>query len=149
MISGSLCRHLKIAGRFVIEVSSPYQSPAASTLQHILLKPQYRQRLEWKWTKPCQRISPPHVVNVELESAVDVICTSDGGKKESAQILPQLITDGDPAIVPVPAPDLITFKVTRPQVRATEKGANATDRETLNLEPLGCPLTVSERANNA
>ncbi len=25
MISGSLCRHLKIAGRFVIEVSSPYQ----------------------------------------------------------------------------------------------------------------------------
>jgi hypothetical protein len=25
MISGSLCRHLKTAGRFVIEISSPYQ----------------------------------------------------------------------------------------------------------------------------
>src|SRR5258708_39840423 len=34
MISGSLCRHLKIAGRFVIKVLSPYQ-PTTSTLQHI------------------------------------------------------------------------------------------------------------------
>jgi hypothetical protein len=34
MISGSLCRHVKIVGRLVIEVSSPYQSPAAATLQH-------------------------------------------------------------------------------------------------------------------
>jgi hypothetical protein len=37
MISGSLCRHLKIAERFVIDVFSPYQ-PEDSTWQHIPTK---------------------------------------------------------------------------------------------------------------
>ncbi|HEX4164246.1 MAG TPA: hypothetical protein VHZ55_02130 [Bryobacteraceae bacterium] len=34
MISGSLCRHLKTAGRFVIEVSSPYQPERLTVATH-------------------------------------------------------------------------------------------------------------------